>query len=374
MSDSSEKKPPPRGRPLLRGRGRGRPALTDTAQPGGRLASLRREPPAGPAAASRPSGTKLKFTPKIPARRIKREPSTPKLEHASASQHQQQQQQQEPVVKIEKKEPKRERKRFELIERVTGPFAQGPASLSTTGRFGNSKNSSSSIGGFSSLVGSGSSAMAKSEPGNSSLDISVEESPDTVQEMDYNQRARESAFEVQTEQMALEAFVQMNRQQLDCTAAEALGLDSRMNMEDAEDRMVVLQVPKLPLFELDEATKRRVRFERQHATASAMDEDHKPGADAMDVEDVKPDAKSLEESNGNGDMVDGRIGTLVVLKSGAAKLKLGSVLFDVSQGSDCQFLRGLLAVDVRSGNNSVAHMLGNVDAQLLCTPDLDALV
>ncbi|KAJ2842175.1 hypothetical protein IWW36_006004 [Coemansia brasiliensis] len=97
----------------------------------------------------------------------------------------------------------------------------------------------------------------------------------------------------------------------------------------------------------------------------------------MAVEDVKPDIKSLETAAAAGsadNVVDGHVGTLVVLKSGAVKLKLGSILFDVSQGSDCQFLRGLLAVDVRGDNSSVAHLLGNIDAQLLCTPDLDALV
>ncbi|PIA13519.1 hypothetical protein COEREDRAFT_89495 [Coemansia reversa NRRL 1564] len=112
------------------------------------------------------------------------------------------------------------------------------------------------------------------------------------------------------------------------------------------------------------------------ANGDAMEVDTKPDVSKADTKHAEPADGVEEEKADDSDMaasVDGRAGTLVVLRSGAMKLKIGEVLFDVSRGAECQFLRGLLAVDVR-GSSSSAYMLGNVDAQLLCTPDLDSIL
>ncbi|KAJ2723408.1 hypothetical protein H4R23_004363, partial [Coemansia sp. Cherry 401B] len=347
MPDAPGRKPLIRGRPSQRGRGRGGSASAASAQPAGRLASLRRDDPA-PASTSTGGSMggisgmggiggarKLKFTPKIPARRIKREPVTPKLDDAPAML----------PVKQEDRKPRRERKRVELIERVTGPFAQGPASL---GRV--SGRDAAVGGGFSSISGPSFDAdVAKTESNGG-----VYGSPSVFQETDYNQRARENQFEVQTEAMALEAFERMNRLQLDYTASEEFGfVEGATNPKDlelVEDRLMVFQIPKLPEFEMDRATRQELRYARRHAkSAEAMDEDIKPevpkngSSEVIDV-DVKPDVSKLDqkpnvmEIDDNDDdsgSADGRIGTLVVLRSGAVKLKLGEILYDVSRASEC---------------------------------------
>ncbi|KAJ1775978.1 DNA-directed RNA polymerase III subunit RPC4 [Coemansia sp. RSA 2523] len=361
MPDTPERKPSLRGRPLLRGRGRG--ASTSAGPSTGRLASIRRDGAASPTSsvgAPSPPATKLKFTPNIPARRIKREPSTPKIET-------------KPTLvkpKVEMKE-QRPRKRFELIERVTGPFAQGPASLSMSGR-------NTGAVGFSSITGAG----VDIDTSRPELDGDLSRLDALIEETDHNKRARNSEFEVQTEEMALKAFERMSQLQLDYTAAQQFGLGNPQgedSLEWAEDRLMVFQIPKLPLFEMDPSARQQLQQLRssrrvERSIKVDMDVDVKPDIATLEINaDVKTDVQTVDSDNETGDgCVDGRIGTLVVLKSGAVKMKIGDILFDVTQGAECSFLRGLLAVDVR-GTNSTAHLLGNVETQLLCTPDLDSI-
>ncbi|KAJ2763115.1 hypothetical protein IWQ56_004901, partial [Coemansia nantahalensis] len=145
-------------------------------------------------------------------------------------------------------------------------------------------------------------------------------------------------------------------------------------------------IPRVPALELGPEAQQR---HRERAAAAADDVDDVDATAAVDAVDVKPDIAQLRSAEAGGGApgppgdsggpaaVDGRAGTLAVLRSGAVRLRLGGVLFDVSCGADCQFLRGLLAVDQRAGSGnggSTAHMLGNVDAQLVCTPDLCGVV
>ncbi|KAJ2889111.1 hypothetical protein GGI21_006652 [Coemansia aciculifera] len=107
-----------------------------------------------------------------------------------------------------------------------------------------------------------------------------------------------------------------------------------------------------------------------------------PVAAASPLADIKPDLKALsiedDETKDDEKVVEGRIGTLVVLKSGAVKIKIGDILMDVSRGAECQFFRGLMALDTSTGeNNSSVHtavLLGNVDAVAMCTPDLENIL
>ncbi|KAJ2356245.1 hypothetical protein GGF43_002197, partial [Coemansia sp. RSA 2618] len=226
MPDTPERKPSLRGRPLLRGRGRGGSSSATTSAPGtpasGRLASLRRDTPSGAGSSPTPVGAKPKFAPKIPARRVKREPITPKPEPAPAV-----------PVKTEAKAEPRRKKRFELIERVTGPFAQGPASLgSASGR----STAASVGGGFSSVTGAG-----LDDAGRPDLDAGAGA---VVEETDHNRRAHESGFEVQTEAMALEAFERMSGLRLDEGVAAEFGFRAGVErageaLEWAEDRLLV---------------------------------------------------------------------------------------------------------------------------------------
>ncbi|KAJ2162797.1 DNA-directed RNA polymerase III subunit RPC4 [Coemansia sp. RSA 552] len=401
MPDTPESTGPRRGRGgILRGRGRGT-APAAGALPGGRLSSLRGTP-------SAPSSTgKMQFTPNIPARRKKREPGTAPPSTATPIKP--------PVDDKKKKVPqRRERRRVELRERIVGPFSEGPA---LAGRSGGSQFAGTSYGAGGKPMG-----VAKTEVGavaDGAADGSGELGhPGDVQVTDYNQRALDGGgLEVQTEEMALAAFEQMRRLQLDYGVAEAFGQAGAASDLDLEDgRLLVFQIPKVPDFALDEAVRQRQQMARLSAQddGPAAMEDVKPTAVdlAIDVDaaaaanttaaatkDIKPDIAKLEAAaidnkdrkdtknvvkvditndtdEEEEDVLDGRVGTLVVLRSGAVRLRMGRVLFDVSRGADCQFLRGLLAVDVRGDDEggSTARLLGNVATQLQCTPDLDSIV
>ncbi|KAJ2808233.1 DNA-directed RNA polymerase III subunit RPC4 [Coemansia guatemalensis] len=409
MSDTPDKKPQS-GRRTLRGRGRGgstTPGSSTGALPNQRLSSLRDNPQASTSGTAKPAG-KMKFTPKIPVRRNKREPAAPSsIKPETETQETKPAEQRLSDSKgVRGGGPQNGRggrgngrKRVELTQRITGPFAQGPASLGSHARRGPATASGIAYGG----------AAAKTEADDGGGGVGGQESPAVVRVTDYNERDGQDEFDVQTEEMALAAFEEMSRLQLDYDTADALGLGKSEG--PAEEKLVVLQIPRIPEFELSKPVLQRRRVarqqqriaQRQKAAAAAMDVDAaavdvKPdiaalekaaGADGDVTEvDIKPDVSAAdakhaetadsaaEEKAGDSDLaasVDGRAGTLVVLRSGAVKLKIGDVLFDVSRGADCQFLRGLLAVDVRSGSSS-AYMLGNVDAQLLCTPDLDSIL
>ncbi|KAI3407786.1 uncharacterized protein J3R85_020753 [Psidium guajava] len=71
------------------------------------------------------------------------------------------------------------------------------------------------------------------------------------------------------------------------------------------------------------------------------------------------------------DLSGGYMGKLVVYKSGAVKLKLGEMLYDVSPGSDCVF-----AQDVAAINTAGKHFcsLGELGKRAIITPDMDSLL
>ncbi|KAJ1841510.1 hypothetical protein LPJ73_006094, partial [Coemansia sp. RSA 2703] len=177
-----------------------------------------------------------------------------------------------------------------------------------------------------------------------------------------------------------------------------------------QEQMLVLQVPLVPEFELaPEILQRRlgrkqkkVARQRTRDLQQQQQQQQQQGVvdvDAVDVKptmeqllDVKPSVQELEDvkpdlarlaiddeaeteaevdgDEANGDLPDGRIGTLAVLKSGAVRLKIGDLLLDVSRGAECQFMRSLMALD--SADSHSAFLLGNIDQLFLCTPDLEA--
>ncbi|KAJ1727564.1 DNA-directed RNA polymerase III subunit RPC4 [Coemansia biformis] len=393
MPDTPEQKPPgaaPRGRSILRGRG----GSAGGALPSGRLSSLRdggssaSTSGGGGQPVARDGAPKMKFVPKIPARRAKREPPDAGGAAAPAAALVEPKREPRPAATA----PQRPRRHMELIQRVTGPFAQGPASLAA---------GAGARGGVGSLhfsvAGAGARAAATAHGAGTGADDADEWAADALEMLDvtdYNERAREGGFDVQTEETALRELAEARWARLDCRAGAALGVGRDGGAD--EGRLLVLQIPRVPALELDAETRQRAQQRAQLARA---------GGGAMDVDppaDVKPDIAQLRvaeeaEASGSGTagggavdglpgaaapadaaddagppLVDGRAGTLVVLRSGAARLLLGGVLFDVSCGADCQFLRGLLAVD-QHGGSSTARMLGNVDAQLVCTPDLSGI-
>ncbi|XP_072059145.1 uncharacterized protein [Arachis hypogaea] len=67
----------------------------------------------------------------------------------------------------------------------------------------------------------------------------------------------------------------------------------------------------------------------------------------------------------------GLVGKMLVYKSGAIKLKLGSTLYDVSPGSDCTF-----AQDVAVMNTGEKHCcaIGEISKRVIVTPDIDDMI
>ncbi|KAK4431666.1 DNA-directed RNA polymerase III subunit RPC4 [Sesamum alatum] len=74
---------------------------------------------------------------------------------------------------------------------------------------------------------------------------------------------------------------------------------------------------------------------------------------------------SLEE------LPEGCMGKMLVYKSGAVKLKLGDILYDVSPGSDCTFAQSVMAIDT---TNRDCCDLGALNKRAVVTPDIDFLV
>ncbi|KAL8161509.1 hypothetical protein V2J09_012998 [Rumex salicifolius] len=71
-----------------------------------------------------------------------------------------------------------------------------------------------------------------------------------------------------------------------------------------------------------------------------------------------------------GDLTEGRMGKLVVYKSGTVKLKLGETLFDVypGAGDDCE---QVMAMNV--GTKDCCH-LGQVEKHVVVSPDVDSIL
>ncbi|KAJ2722636.1 hypothetical protein GGI07_003163 [Coemansia sp. Benny D115] len=391
---AEDKKPVAPRAGSLRGRGRGRGGL-----PGQRLSSIH----SSGAAAGAGGGGKMVFAPTIPARRNKKEPSA--LVAAK------------PEVKSEPKGERgrgrgrggmngQGRGRMELIQAVTGPFAQGPASLGSFGR-GGRRGMTGNAGVLPPGVSAGGPLRGGAQGEDDDDDAKPRETDtEVVAVINHNEIDDGRSLEVQTEEMALAEAEAMEQLSLDFEAAAVFGTSEGESVGRAlEDRLVVFQVPHVPEFDLGpEVLQRRLaakqrkvaRRRSQQAEAGAagpvaldldassdvkpnVDEDVKPNVN----EDIKPDLARLaledapeneseDEGDANGGLVDGRIGTLVLLRSGAVRLRIGDILLDVARGADCQFMRGLFALDMRGGNTAV--MLGNVDQQFVCTPDLEGIL
>lgn len=74
---------------------------------------------------------------------------------------------------------------------------------------------------------------------------------------------------------------------------------------------------------------------------------------------------------GLDELPPGFVGKMLVYKSGAIKLKLGEIIYDVSPGSDCVFTQNVAAI-----NTEEKHCcdLGELDNRLVITPNIDSLL
>ncbi|KAF9429408.1 hypothetical protein BGZ76_001332 [Entomortierella beljakovae] len=68
---------------------------------------------------------------------------------------------------------------------------------------------------------------------------------------------------------------------------------------------------------------------------------------------------------------EGKIGRLLVYKSGKVKMQIGDIVMDVSSGSECSFLQDIVVVD---SNNKQAFVMGSVEKRMVCVPNLTQLL
>ncbi|KAJ2891084.1 hypothetical protein GGI21_005959, partial [Coemansia aciculifera] len=275
MPDAPDEKPSISG---TGGRGRGRGTRGASVTPAGalpseRLSSIRGRPqganrssstPAVPAASAAAAATastssssggpsKMRFAPTVPVRRNKTELSALLAADKKPD--------------IVKREPKFERGRgrgrggagggrgghHELVQVVTGPFAQGPASLGNSaarrnmgstflggggggGGFGGGGRSMKPGGGLPGISGGGD--FAGSGGGGGGMDVGNdddEEGSEILLVTDHNEALAVDELAVQTEEMAIAAALAMDRLCLDTTMAELFTRSTSKNSEDDED-------------------------------------------------------------------------------------------------------------------------------------------
>ncbi|KAF9572053.1 hypothetical protein EC968_010384 [Mortierella alpina] len=68
---------------------------------------------------------------------------------------------------------------------------------------------------------------------------------------------------------------------------------------------------------------------------------------------------------------EGKIGRLLIYKSGKVKMKVGDIIMDVSSGSECSFLQDVVVVD---SSNKQAFVMGSVQKRMVCVPNLTQLL
>jgi hypothetical protein len=96
----------------------------------------------------------------------------------------------------------------------------------------------------------------------------------------------------------------------------------------------------------------------------------KPKAPGAAGASVKAESKE-EETEDSHLQQEGKIGRLLIYKSGKVKMKVGDILMDVSSGSECSFLQDLVVVD---SNNKQAFVMGSVQKRMVCVPNLTELL
>lgn len=71
------------------------------------------------------------------------------------------------------------------------------------------------------------------------------------------------------------------------------------------------------------------------------------------------------------DLPSGRLGKMMVYRSGKVKMKIGDTLFDVSPGQNCMFAQDAAVISVKEKKCCI---LQNITRRVVVTPDIDALL
>eukprot|EP00898_Chlorokybus_atmophyticus_P006589 jgi/Chlat1/6931/Chrsp52S06610 len=97
-------------------------------------------------------------------------------------------------------------------------------------------------------------------------------------------------------------------------------------------------------------------------------------AEASASADTRPDVAAMPAESKRGilgSLPSGVMGKMHIYESGAVKLQLGDVLFDVVPGAKCAFSQQAAAINPAVGT---CHVLGNISHRVVLTPDVDHLL
>ncbi|KAG9133137.1 hypothetical protein Leryth_023507 [Lithospermum erythrorhizon] len=145
-------------------------------------------------------------------------------------------------------------------------------------------------------------------------------------------------------------------------AASELGLREKMDQQ----RMFFFQLPSdLPSFRGNAAMRGKTNEPArggQKLTGGISNQSK--GKEIIDNCNASNTKHNLELSKGF-------MGKMLVYKSGAVKLKLGEILYDVSPGSDCSFAQHVAAMNT---TQKYFCELGELDKRAVVTPDIDSLL
>lgn len=89
--------------------------------------------------------------------------------------------------------------------------------------------------------------------------------------------------------------------------------------------------------------------------------------------DTDNDANNDENDEVFKDIPEGLIGKLLILKSGKVILRLGSMSFNVENGTNIGFLQEVVSLKVNEESKDL-HVLGYLNNRIVCLPDINSLV
>ncbi|KAL1920925.1 uncharacterized protein VTP21DRAFT_11560 [Calcarisporiella thermophila] len=394
---------------------RRKPENNDPAKP--TLGTLHNEPPPAGRLGSLRGGSamaggqrKMKFTPTVPARRVKKEATPSLLEDAMAK------------SKTEESAGRgrgegrgrgrgsgrgRGRGRGRGIEPevvASGPFSMGPAASTTATR-----RAGGGSGGLASYIG-GTGRQNEDEDGSATIGNEMDPwAPVSIKkdhDMPVNSEIKSEIMEVDVAEaekavpeLAQDKLNEDKKSGLDNVTDEFVkGLVSYLNEQSAaDDRLLFFQFPSVfPNFEhapIDEiSTKIKPDPDALELTSPDTSVSPQPGEGEVKVkkepieitiDDLTKKEKGLvavkkepglsenQERSDKGEANEGLVGKLVVYASGKVKMKFGDIILDVTDGADCSFLQHIVALDA---NSKQAFVVGSVGKRFVCVPDIDMLL
>ncbi|WVF68825.1 hypothetical protein IAT40_003598 [Kwoniella sp. CBS 6097] len=147
--------------------------------------------------------------------------------------------------------------------------------------------------------------------------------------------------------------------------------------DNPEEKLFIFQFPNLfPKFAPSDPVDltQEVKPDSSAPTGAAAPASSAPQADIKP--DIKPTAAQLRAGQGKKGQAEplpeGRVGTMVVMKSGKVKMVMGKdIVMNVTPGLPATFIQHLVHLD---GKSKSAQILGEVHKNYVVTPDIDRLL